>query len=415
MRYFIPGYIDIWDEKNNTILESKINKNKVIIEDEIYKKELNEVIENGCNDIDTRLRKFLNAQNMLVTEQYARNKLDRLKSLLDKVCIVTICPTEACNFNCKYCYENHKKGKMQQGTLDNILEYLIEESYKYHKVHVNWFGGEPTLCKDMVVRSSMKLKTNIKNYSSAMTTNGFLLTPKTFVDYYNVGITNFQITIDGKMHDQFRILKNGKGTLETIEKNITGIKSLPNDRFRYRIMIRHNIMADDIDYGWYDHLKELIQEDNRFTVLIKAISDYGGNRIKKMNLHTYKERTDTINRHVEYANKIGLKCANLTKECFSNICYASYSNSMVFRMDGRIEKCTVCLGAKQNYIGVVEGNEVVIDEYNNNQKWTQAPLLDECLRCKNVASCLNLRCRKQNVLEGIERQTCSDYNYRSLV
>ncbi len=57
--------------------------------------------------------------------------------------------TESCNFRCPYCYENHTSIFIRPEILKTIQRYIVDQVPHYKKVILAWFGGEPTLCKNM--------------------------------------------------------------------------------------------------------------------------------------------------------------------------------------------------------------------------------------------------------------------------
>ncbi len=63
---------------------------------------------------------------------------------------------------------------------------------------------------------------------------------------------------------------------------------------------------------------------------------------------------ELVSQHIAYLDHIGLQHTNQTQGIFSGICYASYPHSMVFRADGKIEKCTVALDHPKNLLGWVD-------------------------------------------------------------
>ena len=76
-----------------------------------------------------------------------------------------------------------------------------------------------------------------------MTTNGYLLNDKLFRQFYQAGITSYQITIDGWNHDKTRPHVSGKGTLQTIINNLASLSKLPPAEYSFHITLRHNILA----------------------------------------------------------------------------------------------------------------------------------------------------------------------------
>ena len=120
-----------------------------------------------------------------------------------------------------------------------------------------------------------------------------------------------------------------------------------------------------------------------------------------------KDSESLILEHIEYIKRIGLQCENGRTSLFSKICYASYPHSMVFRSDGRIEKCTVAMNHPKNQLGVVDSiNGITIDNRVNNL-WSNTVFKNECYTCKDVLSCFNMRCNRNAVVKGCSNSRCS--------
>jgi len=97
---------------------------------------------------------------------------------------LTICPTMNCNFDCPYCFENHRPGKMSPEVQDDVVNLArrILEVRSGKSLHVSWFGGEPLLAPDVIESLSERLIALAEefhfSYSAAITTNGYLLSQK---------------------------------------------------------------------------------------------------------------------------------------------------------------------------------------------------------------------------------------------
>ncbi|MHC5676379.1 hypothetical protein [Nostoc sp.] len=110
-----------------------------------------------------------------------------------------------------------------------------------------------------------------------MTTNGYLLDLNTASALVNVGVTKYQISLDGprEIHEQSRIRADGKSTFERIWTNLLAIRdsSLP-----IYINLRLHFTVDTvklIDPLLKDIKRELLP-DSRFAVYFKAIERLGG-------------------------------------------------------------------------------------------------------------------------------------------
>ncbi len=408
--FFVPGYVTVEHKDSKVYLTSNLLYNKVVISE--YLEELEDILKNGCDNLSTPLTQFLHEQELLQNEQELRINLEQYESLMERDLIVTIMPTETCNFRCPYCYENHKPKTMREETIQGIESYIQSKLSDFQFLKVHWFGGEPTLCKDTVLRinhfiKKLQEKNDFKYYAD-MTTNGYLLDIDSFREYYDSGVTNYQITLDGWNHDKTRPHVSGKGTLDTILNNLKEISKLPEDRYCFNIIIRHNILSDDNDFTWYDHLKKLFGADKRFSLLVKAVGNWGGDEVKSLQLLEKKDVNSAVKAHIDYIKEIGMKYNEIGDgKAFSGICYANYKNSAVFRADGRIEKCTVCLDHPKNLMGYINQNSEVIWNEEMEKLWTESTIEEKCLKCPVVLSCLNKRCKKKELTEGVITDDCS--------
>ena len=205
---------------------------------------------NELKQDDLILKKFIRQGFIINFNEYEFLKSFSCNSMnkIYKNLKITICPTLNCNFNCPYCFENHKIGKMSLETQDNIL-ILIEkllDILKSENIHITWFGGEPLLGLDVIESLSnkiIKLTENKKiSYNSSIITNGYLLTQENVDLLYKLKVQRYQITLDGfnSEHNLTRHLINNEPTFEKILNNIKtlNIKGIVN--------IRCNIYKDNL-------------------------------------------------------------------------------------------------------------------------------------------------------------------------
>ena len=207
--YTVPSYVTYRTEEDAIYITSELYRNTVRLTDHGLQKEFINLTRCGvCAELNTPLTRYLHEQELLVTEEELDHALHQVRSLLDNIFMVTLMPTEGCNFRCPYCYEDHHAVSMTRDTLDRIEEYITAQAPRYKQVILAWFGGEPTLCKDTVLEVSNIVQNLQKqygfHYAANMTTNGYLLNDKLFRQFYQAGITSYQITIDGWNHDKTR-------------------------------------------------------------------------------------------------------------------------------------------------------------------------------------------------------------------
>ena len=156
---------------------------------------------------------------------------------------LTICPTMGCNFDCPYCFEDHRRGEMQAEVQDDVValaERMINASGSKN-IRVTWFGGEPLLAPRIIESLSERLLALTEEhggtYHAGIITNGYLLTQDIVDMLWRCKVDGCQITIDGlgSAHDATRHLAGGGATFDRITANLRNLK-IP-----FKVKIRHNV------------------------------------------------------------------------------------------------------------------------------------------------------------------------------
>ena len=161
-------------EQNDIILKSTLYDSEIKLSDEIFKKEYYSLKKNGCKSLHSFLEKELNMQGMLLNEYEIKQITSTLTKHYNEILLLTIMPTESCNFRCAYCYENHDDIVMNEDIIQGLEKYIENSYHQYNHISISWFGGEPTLCKKTILRINQKVKKLLnceKKYSFSMTTN----------------------------------------------------------------------------------------------------------------------------------------------------------------------------------------------------------------------------------------------------
>lgn len=182
-------------------------------------------------------------------ERAALNAKARAACASNNVLGLTICPTLGCNFDCPYCFEDHRPGRMSRQTQDDVIA-LAERMMKASgakKLGVCWYGGEPLLAPDIIEALSGRLMALAERhgakYSASIISNGYLLTQEIadMLGRSKVGMA--QITLDGigPEHDKTRYLAGGGPTYHRIAQNLRALK-LP-----FKVSIRHNVHEGNKD------------------------------------------------------------------------------------------------------------------------------------------------------------------------
>ena len=357
--------------------------------------------------------RFLLRHGFLVepdTDEQSLARLRYLEQAMDNDLLLTILPTEQCNFRCRYCYEAFAVDEMPLNIQNGLIRYVQRNISRHNKLLVGWFGGEPLEAPEVIDRLSQKFidicARNHKLYTATMTTNGYHLTPAMLERMYLNKIRTFTITLDGpkESHDSLRVRSDGHPTFDTIIENLKDIRdAIP--RRRVRILVRTNVSREV--YNNLDrHLSLLAAEfgqDQRFSFFFRATGDWGGDAVKEI--------TDNLMRPKDYRKVYELLInsdAPLDYQMYIDeltdprICYAGQRNSYVIGGDGRIYKCTVYFDSSKNVIGqVTEDGTFEIDE-SKHAPWISSfdTTQSKCGKCTFGAACHGSSCPAPAVIDG---------------
>lgn len=285
----------------------------------------------------------------------------------DYMC-VTIAPTLGCNFDCPYCFENKREGKMSSDVQAKVIDYIrfkIENGVKI--LELTWYGGEPLICFD-IIRDMTKQIYEIASENSVkikigMITNGYLLNEEIvdFLEKYKIAV---QITLDGMKinHDARRYLKNGDGTFDRIFWNLSLFSSK-----NVQVYIRMNV--DKYNKDDYEELTNAIKVfDNKNMVLYPAVTENINERIEDR--ENYYMSDSTYDDFVSITRKNGMFDFDSTELPISNdvgkvpdnrcyFCAAELENSCVIDEKGNVYKCWDEVGKEDYCFSLVDE-----DSYN---------------------------------------------------
>ena len=280
---------------------------------------------------------------------------------------------------------------------------------------ISWFGGEPLLCKQIVVRVNEEAKRIAnyyhRNFNSSMTTNGYLLDLETFKELLKLNLRSYQITIDGneEHHNCTRPCVGGKPSYRTIVQNLKKIRDNVKSR-NFKILIRVNLLAETLA-NLENEVMELQEEfgsDARFHFFFKEVGDYGGDQVHDLDCSIIND-IDAIDKVLLRSSKKYNIFPTSNVLNASPCCYAAESQSFVILPDGGVSKCTVHFDNPVNRIGFLTTD----GEMSLNDRASQWILLGRysfdtkiCQNCPLIANCFGVGCPAQRVVRGI----CKEMN-----
>lgn len=198
---------------------------------------LSEGLSTGVNTLTPSLKYVLAEFGFIV-----KDELDELRALRNELFNrrfdrrglgITVAPTLGCNLRCIYCYEASVRAPehMSPEVEEALINYISTQVPEGGSLSLGWYGGEPLIMKDFVLRVSRAAKTlavnkKLRNFGLSMVTNGTLLEQSLVTELDNLGLRSIQITIDGpaEVHDSRKPFASGKGSsFEAIVGNLASI------------------------------------------------------------------------------------------------------------------------------------------------------------------------------------------------
>lgn len=317
---------------------------------------------------------------------------------------LTIIPTNACNFDCVYCYQSEPYYYMSDETVNRIILFIKKHLHEYSGILISWFGGEPLLAKKIVGDMMNKIRAicleEKKPFYSNMTTNGYEMDAKTFRELVVNHVRYFQITLDGpeKIHNIQRPHKTNSDSFERIVNNLLEIKN-KFSRFSYKIAIRVNVSANMRPYinDFVDWLYNNFGNDNHFVIVWEFVRDWGGEKIEKNRDLIFEHKTSNhwldVLSNKGFAINMGFEQTDLTV----SLCIASKKNGFVINHDGQIYKCAMVVEDSElrsvNNIGFISSSGDLDLDKGKMVKWIGRNEIDKkCTVCHHYPECMGISC-----------------------
>ncbi len=323
-------------------------------------------------------------------------------------------PTEKCNFRCTYCYEDFELGKMSEVTQHAIEQFIDRRVPNLKALNFSWFGGEPLVAKEIVLRLSKYAKQRCAEYgvtfAGGLTTNAYVLDKALAQELIDLNQDFFQITLDGwkDAHDVLRKRADGRGTFDVIWQNLKNMKSIPA---QFEVVVRVHVRRDNqenLEILMREYAKDFF-DDDRFRLDFQHLRDLGGEggktiidgvtldqlpaieqRLRQIaigevrRLRTGNETSDTatsdlvsaqidstvvIEKAANAGESAGSQRAGAQTEGAPYICYAAKPNSLLIRSNGRIGKCTVAFDDDRNDLGYLDDDGKIVINNQKLQPW----------------------------------------------
>lgn len=304
----------------------------------------------------------------------------------DRILELTILPTEQCNFRCVYCYETFHRGRMHERVISGIKHLIDSRVATLDHLRIGWFGGEPLLARSIVLdissyASALAQRLPQLHYDSGMSTNGYLLTADVVEELVAVGVTDFQVSLDGpeSYHDRLRRRRDGGPTFAQIWKNLL---SLRDSTVAFRVNLRVHISKRNLPLmeDFVVTIGAGFGDDSRFRIFFKPLARLGSIHDDSQ---SYFEESEARAVKARLERRLPSELKAVLQNASRYVCYAGRPTSFVVRSDGQIVKCTVGLDDPENEIGFIAEDGTLKIDQSRIRKWLEGAvrLDEEKLRC----------------------------------
>jgi len=218
-RYFISTQIDdfvlYYNLVNDTLLKLPADKNEGCIK----------CLENP-NDSTSIYWSKLYSDKFIIDDNFDELKETQSRHWKtvnsgDQLDLTVIC-TFDCNSDCIYCYQKNLTFQcleMSETDFDGLCTFLSKASQQY--IHINWYGGEPLLAKEKILRLCAELDKDKKHiYSYSVSTNGSIYDEKFFRMMERYGMTNVTVSVVGIGEEHNQLRPSDIYTSDSVMRNI---------------------------------------------------------------------------------------------------------------------------------------------------------------------------------------------------
>lgn len=299
---------------------------------------------------------------------------------------LTILPTRGCNFGCIYCYEQDRPNVLMSEQTEKAIVKFVCSNSNLKRLSVVWYGGEPLLNFDSMVRLTKMFKQLNIEYSAKIVSNGYLLTKEKADLMKDLAIRNIQITFDGseEIHNQRRFLLGGQPTYRKIMDNLKYLLSINKE---ITIDIRTNIdrrNKDDYNKFYQDFKSEI--NDKRVTMYPGFVSDLLSSECvsPEFNISEGGYKAQFI---LDIFDKYGIEIKSFLPKYRRHSCVASNYFAFVIGPEGELYKCWRMVGNQKEAIGNVNDGSFDMVKFSKYLIGADYTLDSKCLQCEFITLC----------------------------
>ena len=309
---------------------------------------------------------------------------------------LTIAPTYACNFKCPYCYEAHhdtSKGIMSREVLDATCAFVEQRFAQapFGRLYVEWYGGDPSLCLDIVRDFSKRLiafaEANDVFYDAMMLTNCNLIDATAVELLAGARVSEVFVTIDGleDAHNKRRVSATGSNSYA---KNIEAIRLLTARGIR----VTANMNVDKVDIKQLPEVRKMLREQFGIEMVTEQLNDYGhffgqgAFCAPDFELFTHDEYAQAIHDEQKASGLLTPENLRAMLQPVPNFCRGQVESYFVIDAFGDVYTCDGWMGDKRHRIcNILDASDGI--ERHLHEVVFDATLDEKCSACELLPVC----------------------------
>lgn len=304
--------------------------------------------------------------------------------------MLMLIPTLNCNFKCYYCIQDHIPSIMRDDVIEKVIRHIdyMVETERIESLRLEWFGGEPFMALNTVVRrisihAMNRCREHGIPFSNSATTNAYFLKPDKIDLIKELGFSRFQITLDGPREEHNKV-KSQKGCDSAFDHTLGNIKAMVANIPDLRIVLRINYTRTNFQQELIGQLCQAIPEEyrGRIDVILKKVWQ------EPFSDDDYAAVTET-------AHRLSAEGFNVDQsDMISGYvpCYVARRYYNTINYNGLVYKCTACddLYRDEN-CGHIDDAGRISWENDFDRKCTEPSFMnDTCRGCKFLPACYGM-------------------------
>jgi uncharacterized protein len=270
---------------------------------------------------------------------------------------VNLLTTLDCNLKCPYCFEGgvqaiHKGMSMTRETEEATVRYIDKSATGKKDVHINWFGGEPLLDIEAIMRMSSQLipafdKAGIK-HNAVLITNGTLLSQAVVDRLCECKVSTAQVTVDIP-----KATKRDKRGLDTLEDVLDKVSAAAD---KLKVFVRINLTQDDeieFDQLYQGLIRRNLQKRLKSINIAHVFVPENGRSGCSLSRFPYQSYVEVERRERTKAKVLGIPMSTYLPSATLSTCAATCDSSMSIGPDGLLYKCVEDVGWVERAYGSV--------------------------------------------------------------